>query len=83
MRANAQEEADRITERANAQIQAERDQAVREVRAEIGGLATTLASRIVGESLQDDQRVQATVDCFLSSLADEPSASNSRTVNRA
>ncbi|MCY6524733.1 hypothetical protein OYG11_11025, partial [Actinobacillus pleuropneumoniae] len=53
MRANAQEEADRITERANAQIQAERDQAVREVRAEIGGLATTLASRIVGESLQD------------------------------
>ena len=83
MRANAQEEADRITERANAQIQAERDQAVREVRAEIGGLATTLASRIVGESLQDDQRVQATVDRFLSSLADEPSASNSRTVNRA
>jgi F-type H+-transporting ATPase subunit b len=56
---------------------------VREVRAEIGGLATTLASRIVGESLQDDQRVQATVDRFLSSLADEPSASNSRTVNRA
>lgn len=83
MRANAQEEADRITERANAQIQAERDQAVREVRAEIGGLATTLARRIVGESLQDDQRVQATVDRFLSSLADEPSASNSRTVNRA
>jgi len=83
MRANAQEEADRITERANAQIQAEGDQAVREVRAEIGGLATTLASRSGGESLQDDQRVQATVDRFLSALADEPSASNSRTVNRA
>lgn len=75
--------ANRITERANAQIQAEREQAVRELRSEIGGLATTLAGRIVGESLQDDQRVQATVDRFLSSLAEEPSASDSRTVNRA
>ena len=83
MRAKAQAEANRITERANAQIQAEREQAVRELRSEIGGLATTLAGRIVGESLQDDQRVQATVDRFLSSLAEEPSASDSRTVNRA
>lgn len=83
MRAKAQAEANRITERANAQIQAEREQAVRELRSEIGGLATTLAGRIVGEFLQDDQRVQATVDRFLSSLAEEPSASDSRTVNRA
>ena len=83
MRAKAQAEANRITERANAQIQAEREQAVRELRSEIGGLATTLAGRIVGESLQDDQRVQATVDRFLSSLAEERSASDSRTVNRA
>ena len=70
------------TPQALSLLKAERDQAVREIRAEIGDLATTLASRIVGESLQDDQRVQATVDRFLASLAEEPSASDSRTVNQ-
>src|SRR5260363_39443 len=83
IRDDAKSQGAQIIAEMRANAQEEPDQAVREVRAEIGGLATTLASRIVGESLQDDQRVQATVDRFLSSLADEPSASNSRTVNRA
>lgn len=82
MRANAQAEADRITARATAQIRAQRDLAVVELRGEIGGLATSLAGRIVGESLDDDQRVGATVDRFLAELATQPAKSD-RTVDRA
>lgn len=74
MRAQAQAESEQIAKRARAQIDAEREQAVRELRGEIGGLATALASRIVGESLKDDDRVRATVDSFLTELADQPSA---------
>ena len=39
-----------------------------QLRSEIGGLATTLASRIVGESLEDDERARRTVDRFLADL---------------
>ncbi|MCI1747722.1 MAG: F0F1 ATP synthase subunit B [Acidipropionibacterium sp.] len=75
MRATAQAEADRITARATAQIRAQRDLAVGELRGEIGGLATSLAGRIVGESLADDARVEATVDRFLAELATQPARS--------
>jgi F-type H+-transporting ATPase subunit b len=34
-------------------------------------LATTLASRIVGESLEDDERARRTVDRFLADLEGE------------
>src|SRR6185437_9818382 len=46
-------EARRITESAQAQIEAERQQALISLRADVGSLATELASRIVGESLAD------------------------------
>ena len=55
MREQAQAEARRITESAQAQIQAERQQALTALRAEVGALATELASRIVGESLEDSR----------------------------
>jgi F-type H+-transporting ATPase subunit b len=42
-----------------------------QMRAEIGTLATTLASRIVGESLEDDERARRTVDRFLADLEGE------------
>ncbi len=51
MREQAQAEARRVTEAAQAQIQAERQQALTALRTEVGTLATELASRIVGESL--------------------------------
>ncbi|WP_130865558.1 F0F1 ATP synthase subunit B [Acidipropionibacterium timonense] len=73
MRSQAQSEASRITANASTQIAAQRDQAVAQLRKEIGGLATTLAGRIVGESLDDDDRVRATVDRFLAELAEQPS----------
>lgn len=61
-------ESARITEQAHVQIEAERQAAVVSLRAEVGALATDLASRIVGESLSDDQRSARVVDRFLADL---------------
>ncbi|HTX26935.1 MAG TPA: F0F1 ATP synthase subunit B [Streptosporangiaceae bacterium] len=68
MREQAQAEARRITESAQAQIQAERQQALTALRAEVGTLATELAGRIVGESLEDTARQNRMVDRFLEEL---------------
>ena len=68
MREQAQTEAARIVEHAHTQIEAERQQAVTSLRAEVGALATTLAGRIVGESLDDDARQGRVVDRFLADL---------------
>ena len=68
MREQAQAEARRITESAHAQIEAERQQALTALRAEVGTLATELASRIVGESLEDTARQGRMVDRFLEEL---------------
>jgi F-type H+-transporting ATPase subunit b len=68
MREEAQAEARRLAEAANAQIEAERMQALTSLRAEVGTLATDLASRIVGESLQDEARQSRVVDRFLDDL---------------
>jgi F-type H+-transporting ATPase subunit b len=68
MREQAQAEARRITESAQAQIESERQQALTALRAEVGTLATELASRIVGESLTDEARQSRMVDRFLSEL---------------
>lgn len=68
MREQAQAESTRITEHGKAQIEAERQQAVTSLRTEVGALATTLAGRIVGESLDDDERSSRVVDRFLADL---------------
>jgi len=68
MRERAQAEANRITAAAQQQIQAERQQAVVQLRGEVGRLATDLASRIVGESLDDHVRASGVVDRFLADL---------------
>jgi len=68
MREQAQAEARRITESAHQQIDAERKQALASLRAEVGTLATELASRIVGEALEDEVRQRRTVDRFLAEL---------------
>jgi F-type H+-transporting ATPase subunit b len=68
MREQAQAEARRVAEAAQAQIEAERQQALTSLRAEVGTLATELASRIVGESLADEARQSRMVDRFLSEL---------------
>ena len=68
MREQAQAEARRLTESAQAQIESERQQALTSLRAEVGALATELASRIVGESLADQARQSRMVDRFLDDL---------------
>ena len=68
LRAHAQAEATRITEAAHKQIEAERQQAMVLLRAEVGRLATDLASRIVGESLHEEVRQKGIVERFLAEL---------------
>jgi F-type H+-transporting ATPase subunit b len=68
LREQAQSEARRIVEGAHAQIEADRKQAFASLRGDIGVLATSLAERIVGESLEDEVRKRRTVDRFLAEL---------------
>jgi F-type H+-transporting ATPase subunit b len=68
MRGQAQAEAARITESAKRQVDAERQQAVVSLRQEVGALSTSLASKIVGESLEDEVRQNGIVDRFLAEL---------------
>ncbi len=67
-REQAQVEAGRIIEHGHAQLAAERQATVTSLRAEVGSLATELAGRIVGESLEDDERSNRVVDRFLADL---------------
>jgi F-type H+-transporting ATPase subunit b len=68
MREQAQTESARIVEHGKTQIEAERQQAVTSLRAEVGSLAIALAGRVVGESLEDDERSTRVVDRFLVDL---------------
>ena len=68
LRAKAQEEATRITAAASASIEAERQQAITSLRNEVGTLATELASKIVGEALDDQVRQSRIVDRFIADL---------------
>ena len=68
MREQAQAEAQRIVEHAHTQIEADRKSAVASLRNEVGTLATSLAGRIVGESLDDEARQSRVVDRFLDEL---------------
>jgi len=68
LRTKAQEEANRITAAAHASIEAERQQAIASLRHEVGSLAVELASKIVGEALEDQVRQSGIVDRFLADL---------------
>lgn len=67
-RTKASAEADRLVEAAQRQIEAERQAAAVALRADVGALATELASKIVGESLEDVARQSRVVDRFLDEL---------------
>jgi F-type H+-transporting ATPase subunit b len=77
--AKAREESDRIIAAGREQLTTERQTIVRELRAEVGGLAVDLASRIVGESLADEARRRGTVERFISDLeSSAPQSSGAR-----
>lgn len=72
LKEQATAEAARITTAAQATIEAERQAALVSLRNEVGSLAITLASGVIGESLSDDKKASALVDRFLADLeADE------------
>ncbi len=74
-RTEAAEAAAAVTARAEAAISAERASTVASLRREVGTLAVTLAGKVVGESLHDDARAQATVDRFIADLESQAAAS--------
>lgn len=61
-------EAARITASAHAQIEAERQSTLVQLRSEVGTLAVDLAGNVIGETLTDDARANAVVDRFLAEL---------------
>jgi len=67
-RTKAGTEAERIVENAKRQIESERQAAAVSLRNDVGALATDLASKIVGESLEDAARQSRVVDRFLDDL---------------
>lgn len=64
----ARAETDRIAAAGKAQLDAQRSQIVAELRADLGRVAVELASKVVGESLEDEARQRRTVDRFLAEL---------------
>lgn len=68
LKEQAQAEATRITANAQATIEAERQSALASLRNEVGTLAISLASGVIGESLSDDKKASAMVDRFLADL---------------
>jgi F-type H+-transporting ATPase subunit b len=70
-RVDGEAEYQRLVSAAAAQIAATREQALITLRAEVGSLAVELASRIVGEALEDEARQRRTVDRFLTELEAE------------
>jgi F-type H+-transporting ATPase subunit b len=76
--ATAREESERIITAGREQLGAQRESIVRELRAEVGSLAVELAGRIIGESLADEARAQATVERFIADLEQADTAGGRR-----
>lgn len=68
MRAEGQRQREEIIAAGHAQIEADRKAAAAALRQDVGKLATDLAGRLVGESLEDHARQSGTVDRFLDEL---------------
>ena len=71
LRTQGEAERQRLVAAAHDQIEADRAQAIQALRAEIGTLAVELASRVVGEALDEDARQRRVVDRFLEELETE------------
>ena len=72
MREQAQQESARMMDQARTQIEAERQMAAKQLKDDVGGLATSLAGRVLGESLTDDERAQRSIERFLAELEATP-----------
>lgn len=73
LKEQAQAEAARINAAALATIEVERQNALNSLHGEVGALALSLSSSVIGSSLKDDAKSAAIVDRFLADLeADAP-----------
>ncbi|MFT4245631.1 MAG: F0F1 ATP synthase subunit B [Micrococcaceae bacterium] len=68
MKTQAQAESDRIVALGHKQLESERNNAELSLQNDVGGLATSLAEKIVGESLEDDDRSNRVIERFLDNL---------------
>lgn len=68
MRAEGQRQREEIIAAGHTQIEADRKAAASALRQDVGTLATALAGKLVGESLEDHARQSGTVDRFLDEL---------------
>ncbi len=60
-----------IISRGQAQVEAERRQATRQLKTELGSVAVALAEKILGEALADNQRQDRLIERFLSNIEEE------------
>ncbi|MFJ2111285.1 MULTISPECIES: F0F1 ATP synthase subunit B [unclassified Streptomyces] len=70
MKAEGQRQREEIVAAGHAQIEADRKAAATALRRDVGKLATDLAGKLVGESLEDSARQSRTIDRFLDQLED-------------
>jgi F-type H+-transporting ATPase subunit b len=71
LRERGEAERQRLVAAAHDQIDADRAQAIQALRTEMGALAVELASRVIGEALDQDARQRRVVDRFLEELETE------------
>ncbi|MFF3451564.1 F0F1 ATP synthase subunit B [Streptomyces sp. NPDC002667] len=74
MRAEGQRQRDEILAAGHTQIEADRKAAAQSLRQDVGTLATDLAGKLVGESLEDHARQSRVIDRFLSELEEKAEA---------
>ena len=60
-----------IISRGQAQVEAERRQAIRQLKGDLGNLAVELAEKILGEALADNQRQDRLIERFLTNIAED------------
>ncbi|MFG2730713.1 F0F1 ATP synthase subunit B [Streptomyces canus] len=74
MRAEGQRQREEIVAAGHAQIEADRKAAASALRQDVGKLATDLAGKLVGESLEDHARQSRVIDRFLDDLEETAEA---------
>ncbi|MEU6930526.1 F0F1 ATP synthase subunit B [Streptomyces sp. NPDC046385] len=74
MKAEGQRQREEIVAAGHTQIEADRKAASTALRQDVGKLATDLAAKLVGESLEDVARQSRTIDRFLDELEEKAEA---------
>ncbi|GAA1923715.1 F0F1 ATP synthase subunit B [Streptomyces durmitorensis] len=74
MRAEGQRQREEIVAAGHTQLAADRKAAAQSLRQDVGQLATDLAGKLVGESLEDSARQSRTIDRFLDELEEKAEA---------